>query len=114
MVGISIKIELDRIRELCTDASFARGEIYFEEGRVRIKDASPTRIEATVAGTDHYQVEVDLTDGIAATCSCPYSFEGYCKHIVATLLAVRDEVLALQLKHALEPLPIAIYPNRKA
>jgi hypothetical protein len=38
VVGIGIKIELDRIRELCTDASFARGKIYFEDGRVRIKD----------------------------------------------------------------------------
>ena len=94
---VDIRIDLDEIRGLCTEASFDRGAKYFEEGRVKIKDASSDRIEATVEGTDRYRVEVDLTNGISAICSCPYSFEGYCKHIVATLLAVRSNPLEVAL-----------------
>lgn len=41
-------------------------------------------------GNDSYRVEIDL-DHRSARCSCPYDLEGYCKHIVATFLAVERE-----------------------
>jgi uncharacterized Zn finger protein len=87
-----IKLGLDKIKELCTKASFERGQRYFEDGRVRIRELSPSRVTAAVAGTSNYRVEVDLEDekGISAACTCPYDWEGYCKHIVATLLAVEE------------------------
>jgi hypothetical protein len=88
-----IKLGPDQIKQLCTAASFERGQRYLEEGRVKIKEASPTKISASVAGTSNYRVEVDLEDeeGISATCTCPYDWEGYCKHIVATLLAMLED-----------------------
>jgi uncharacterized Zn finger protein len=88
-----IRLGLDKIKELCTKASFERGQRYLEEGRVKIREVSPSKITAAVAGTSNYRVEVNLEDkkGVFATCTCPYDREGYCKHIVATLLAVEED-----------------------
>ncbi len=84
-----IRPEQHQIRELCTEQSFQRGMRYFEEGRVKITGASPSSIVATVIGTDKYHVEIDL-DAFSASCNCPYDLEGYCKHIVATFLAIEN------------------------
>ncbi len=80
----------DRIRDLCTEQSYQRGMRYYQEGRVKIMDASSSRIVATVIGTQSYRVEIDL-DKFSADCNCPYDFEGYCKHIAATFLAIDNE-----------------------
>jgi hypothetical protein len=87
-----IDLDEDDLRQMCTESSFDRGERYFEEGRVRIKEATPTRIKAVVRGTDDYQVEIELGDELSGECNCPYDLDGLCKHIVATFLAViRDD-----------------------
>ncbi len=90
------RLSLDLIKQLCTDASFGRGKRYLQEGRVKIREASPSWIKAVVAGTRNYRVEINLEDkkglkGISATCTCPYDLEGYCKHIVATLMAILED-----------------------
>jgi hypothetical protein len=80
------------VKELCTEASFERGERYFEEGRVKIISASSFMVTAKVVGTRNYRVELALEDEntISATCTCPYDWGGYCKHVVATLLAMNE------------------------
>jgi hypothetical protein len=90
--GGRIRIEPDRIKELCTEASFERGRRYFEEGRVKIISASSFMVTAKVAGTRNYRVDLTLDDEntISATCTCPYDWGGYCKHVVATLLAMNE------------------------
>ncbi len=85
-----IKFDQSQLRDLCTEQSFQRGQRYFEEGRVKIREASPSRIVAGVIGNDSYQVEIDL-DRFSANCSCPYDLEGYCKHIIAAFLAIENE-----------------------
>jgi uncharacterized Zn finger protein len=43
--------------------------------------------------------------GVADTsCSCPYAFEGWCKHIVATLLASLENPEQIQQRPALKAL----------
>lgn len=93
-----VKLSLNQIKQLCTSASFERGQRYLEEGRVKIREASPSRITASVAGTRNYRVQIDLggKKGISATCTCPYDWEGYCKHIVATLLAMLEDKDAIE------------------
>ena len=97
-----IDLDEDDLRQLCTESSFYRGERYFEEGRVRITEATPSRIKAVVSGTDDYQVEIELGDSgddFSGECDCPYDWGGLCKHIVATFLAViRDDVEIEPLK----------------
>ncbi|MEI8004263.1 MAG: SWIM zinc finger family protein, partial [Methanothrix sp.] len=88
-----IDLDEDDLRQVCTESSFDRGERYFEKGRVRIKEATPTRVKAVVSGTDDYHVEIELNDEFSGECNCPYDLDGLCKHIVATFLAViRNDV----------------------
>lgn len=81
-------LSVDELRAVCTDASLERGKRYFEEGRVSVVSRTPTSLSAKVRGTKLYYVGVDLSDGLYAVCTCPYSHEGYCKHIAAVLIAI--------------------------
>lgn len=83
-----MKLDLDAIRDLCTESSFERGIDYYDEERVEIVSAAKSKVEAIIAGTRDYKVEIDTDDPLAATCNCPYDWGGYCKHIVATMLVM--------------------------
>ena len=87
--GGEIKLTLDDIKELCTESSFERGIGYYKAGRVINIEQIGKRIISTVQGTDDYTVTIYKDNNrISATCTCPYDFGGYCKHIVATLIAL--------------------------
>jgi uncharacterized Zn finger protein len=79
------------IRGLATAQSFERGENYYHTGAVLDLSKRENTLLARVEGSSYepYQVTVELSDqgATAAYCSCPYDWGGYCKHIVATLLA---------------------------
>ncbi len=84
------------IRNLATAQSYARGESYYYNGAVSDLTLRGNQLTARVAGSDYepYRVNVTLSaDGriASATCTCPYDWGGYCKHIVATLLAALHE-----------------------
>ncbi len=69
-----------------------RGEDYYESGAVlEIEEESPGEWIATVCGTENYEVTVSMEGNeiIAWECDCPYD-GNICKHVVATLLAIRD------------------------
>ncbi len=78
------------IRELCTEQSFERGRDYFEAGAIVRPVIMGHTLMAECEGSDYqpYRVTVNLGAGgvSSAFCSCPYDWEGYCKHIVALLL----------------------------
>ncbi len=82
-----------QIRELALPDGFERGREYFERGAVTCITRRDAELHAEVQGSQYtpYEVHVTLTEsGITkAVCSCPYgeSWDGACKHIVATLLA---------------------------
>lgn len=79
------------IRSLASDQSFARGQEYFRTGAVVELEWRGDTLLARVAGSEYepYQITVRLDAGgiVEAECTCPYDWGGYCKHIVATLLA---------------------------
>jgi len=79
------------IKKLCTETSFVRGLEYFHMGNVTNLEQFGNKITATVEGTRDYTVTI-RTDKktITATCTCPYDWGGYCKHIVATLIALSE------------------------
>jgi uncharacterized Zn finger protein len=79
---------MEKIRSLCTEGSFERGLRYFREGRVVRVEFLGDTIKAVVEGTHKYRVTIRLDDDFKAQCNCPYDGGGYCKHIVATLIAV--------------------------
>lgn len=82
---------IEQIRKLCTESSFERGIEYFHQGSVRDLEQFGNRITSVVEGTSDYEVTIRMDkEDIEASCTCPYDWGGYCKHIVATLLALSE------------------------
>ena len=71
--------------------SFRKGEDYYHQGAVLSVIRRGDTLHAEVAGNDFtpYEVRVAFDEAgvVDATCSCPYEWGGWCKHIVAVLLA---------------------------
>ena len=90
---------------------FARGRDYYENGMVEALVQRGDTLYASVAGSDDepYQVAVRFADNqIAdAECTCPYDWGGWCKHIVAALLAARKEPDSIEQR---APLPELLAP----
>lgn len=80
-----------QIRQHANAESFTRGMSYYQRGAVGSLVLRGNQLQAEVEGSEYepYRVTVSLdTGGVrAASCSCPYDWGGWCKHIVATLLA---------------------------
>jgi uncharacterized Zn finger protein len=80
------------IRALANAKSFARGQEYFRDGAVSEVVRRGNRVTAEVEGGELYEVTISLRDGdvAEARCTCPYDWDGYCKHIVAVLLKLAE------------------------
>lgn len=78
------------LRSLADPRSFARGEAYFEEGRVRTLTEWEGLVRAQVEGMESYSVKLwHKGKALGYSCSCPRGHEGdFCKHCVAVGLAV--------------------------
>lgn len=85
------KITENMIRTGASPESFRRGEEYYREGALSNTAIQGALLSGECAGTyaPYYQVHIELDEaGIAdASCTCLYEYGGYCKHIVALLLA---------------------------
>ncbi|MGK7905684.1 MAG: SWIM zinc finger domain-containing protein [Synechococcus sp.] len=84
-------LTLATLQHHATEQSYTRGETYFRSGAVVSLTQREQILQAEVEGNEvnPYRVTIDFDEGgvTYADCTCPYSFEGWCKHIVATLLA---------------------------
>src|SRR5436305_12284794 len=87
------------IRESTSADSFQRGQQYYQQGTVGDLVQRGNVLQAEVAGSapEPYVISVTLgEDGITeASCTCPYDWGGWCKHIVATLLAALHTAQAI-------------------
>ncbi len=85
------KITESMIRAGASPESFRRGEEYYREGAISNTTVQGALLSGECAGTHapYYRVQVALDEaGITnASCTCLYEYGGYCKHIVALLLA---------------------------
>ena len=73
-----------------TEKSFERGRDYYDSGMVERAIRRGGRLFAEVQGSewDPYTVTATLNGrDFSASCSCPYDWGGFCKHIAATMLA---------------------------
>lgn len=79
------------IRQYASPESFRRGQSYYRRRMVLSVVRRGDQLVAEVEGSqfEPYRVRITLGEGdvASATCSCPYDWGGYCKHIIATLLA---------------------------
>ena len=63
-----------------------RGLQYYQEGNIlTIEQIEKGLWEATVSGTENYEVIVELEDKkiTYSSCSCPFNLADYCKHQIA-------------------------------
>ncbi|PSG97143.1 hypothetical protein BRD56_06930 [Thermoplasmatales archaeon SW_10_69_26] len=94
------RLSEDELEERAAEGSFERGVEYHEAKAVLSVIARGKHVQARVSGSraQPYQVELAGADGDElgrVSCSCPDDREGWCKHVVAVLLAIRggDEEL---------------------
>jgi len=80
-----------QLHDYATAQSIQRGRDYFREGAVEMLVRRGNELEADVQGSmlRPYRVWIEFgpQGGVSASCTCPYDYGGWCKHIVATLLA---------------------------
>jgi hypothetical protein len=89
-----MEFTLDNFEDEIDDTILRRGMSYYHAGAViHLEEADTDVWEAIVRGSRKYDVEIIVEEGevISAECDCPYDWGGPCKHIVATLFAIRDE-----------------------
>ncbi len=80
----------DRLRNQAGEVIFGRGEDYVRY--VHGLRVTATAAHASIQARNVYQVELDWSGAdLAGTCTCPHWADGnFCKHLVATGLAVLD------------------------
>lgn len=88
-------LTLDTIESNADSGSVQRGREYLENDAVKsLRRRSENEIEAYVQGSDiapyHVQIKHGPQGVVSAECSCPYVGGTWCRHIVATLLAILD------------------------
>jgi uncharacterized Zn finger protein len=91
-----------------SNESFSRGRAYYERGSAGSLALRGDTLQGEVEGSQYtpYQVRVTFDAGgiTAASCSCPYTFGGWCKHIVAVLLACLHTPAAVEARPPLDAL----------
>jgi uncharacterized Zn finger protein len=96
------------IQRNATTKSFAKGESYYQADAVAALTQRGNLLHAEVEGTEAipYRVTTQFDAGkiTAARCTCPYDLEGWCKHIVAVLLACIHEPETIETRQSLEQL----------
>ncbi len=96
------------IRSHSSPDSYSRGRGYYDRGAVADLALRGDLLEGAVEGSEYtpYRVRVSFDAGgiTSATCSCPYDFGGWCKHIVALLLAALYDREAIESRPPLDAL----------
>lgn len=108
------------LRRLLTAKSRQRARSYVT--RIRNPTRSGQSLAAQVRGARVYDVRIDVKpSGISASCTCPYDWGGYCKHIGAVLLKwihspgvfARQNVPRSEAGRSLEVLPLEPPPTHR-
>jgi uncharacterized Zn finger protein len=99
------------IRRQSNAKSFERGEQYYRSGAVISVSQRDQLLQAMVEGSAvlPYRVtaQVDVGGMTSLNCTCPYGFDGWCKHIVAVMLTCAHEP---ELVEVLPSLPELLAP----
>jgi uncharacterized Zn finger protein len=96
------------IRRHANAKSFQRGEAYYEAGAVNAITQRGHVLQADVVGTEarpnHVNLSFDSSGLTSANCTCAYDFDGWCKHIVATMLVCARNSEYIEQRPTLEQL----------
>src|SRR5438270_10802195 len=89
-------LTLSNFEKQINETVLKRGKNYYEQGMVvELEESADNLWQAEVEGSENYSVEITLLNNKKGinnySCTCP--FEGaICKHVVATLFAIREEI----------------------
>jgi uncharacterized Zn finger protein len=96
------------IRRHANTKSFQRGEAYYEAGAVHTVTQRGHLLQAEVAGTEarpyYVNLSFDSSGLTSANCTCAYNFDGWCKHIIATMLVCVRDSESIEQRPTLEQL----------
>ena len=96
------------IRHNSNASSYSRGEAYCKQGAVINLKKRGNQIQAAVEGSEikPYQVSINFDAGgiTSVCCSCAYDYDGWCKHVVATLLTCVRSGAVIEERPTLEKL----------
>ncbi|WP_025028562.1 DEAD/DEAH box helicase [Caldalkalibacillus mannanilyticus] len=90
-------LNTERIKQLSSsDTVYKRGKSYWMNGHVtKLRSETNHLWKAKVIGSEIYNVSIDFDthEQINAYCECPahYSYDGFCKHIVAVLFRMKEK-----------------------
>lgn len=102
------KLSETTLRRNTSAKSFERGKAYYESGAVVGLTQRGHTLQAQVEGNEAepYQLHLSFDEGglTSTHCTCAYDFEGWCKHIVATLLVCLQQPERIELRPTLEQL----------
>jgi uncharacterized Zn finger protein len=91
----SLTLSEAAIRAGATEKSFARGRELFRRRAVSRAAIQGHTLSGVCEGSESpfYGVRAELDEGgvRSASCTCPYDFGGYCKHVIALLLSYAHE-----------------------
>ena len=96
------------IRRHANAKSFQRGEAYYNAGAVNAVIQRGHLLQADVVGTEarpyHVNLNFDSSGLTSVKCTCAYDYEGWCKHIVATMLVCARNSENIEQRPTLEEL----------
>jgi uncharacterized Zn finger protein len=96
------------IRRHANAKSFQRGEAYYEAGAVNTITQRGHLLQADVVGSEvkpyHVNLSFDSSGLTSVNCTCAYDLDGWCKHIVATMLVCARNSESIEQRPTLEQL----------
>lgn len=102
------KISEATIRLNATAQSFERGEAYYQSDCVVSLTRRGNLLQAEVEGSEvqPYRVNLSFDEGgfTETHCTCPYDYDGWCKHIVAALLVCQRQPEIIEERPTLKQL----------
>ena len=81
-------------KEYFSSEILSRGYDYWKKGLIRNVCINGSNITAKVCGSEVYEVDAEIVDGMLrdASCDCPYNSTGtYCKHIAALMYYLENK-----------------------
>lgn len=101
-----MKIPLNEFEQIIDETILTRGLSYFKKGYITdFSEISIGEYEALVSGTEEYSVQLKISNNtiVAHNCDCPYDMGPVCKHIVAVIFYLQQDVLELDKKSPSKP-----------
>ncbi len=105
-----MQIPLNQFEQFIDETILKRGLSYFKNGYVSEPEEITHGVyEAIVAGSEDYTVELKIKNGTITEhiCTCPYDMGPVCKHVVAVLFYLQQDVLEIK------PKVVSLHPKQK-